>query len=209
MKKYLIFIFILVLGSTTISAKKFTNIIGGGWRIPTNFSIASNSNSFGEIEYGIQTGFSADYMGYFDNGIGFRVFINKGFTNTDLKKDRKKQNSDMSKVAIGAGYVPVRTDRHTLGCFGIIGADSEIISYEKNQKKYHYDYTAAFIGLNSTIVFTPKNRFSLYGSVTGCTLLPSNIKIYEKVNNKRENESSYNTEICLKIIPVIGICWKL
>lgn len=208
MKRCLILISALLLGCATVSAKKFTNIVGGGWRLPTKFSISSNSNVFGDIDYGVQTGFSADYMGYFDNGIGFRAFFDAGFTEASLKNDEKKQNSAMADVAIGAGYVPLRTDKFALGFFGIIGADAEIISYEKNSKKYHYDYTAAFCGINSTFVFTPKNMFSFYGSVTGCSLLPASIENYEKVDNKKKNKISYSTEACFKIIPTVGICWK-
>ncbi len=222
MKKILGIFASLIFGSmTALSANGWTNAAGFGWNLPMDFTFSADDYNNGEdVVLENQTGLEFFYMGIGENGFAVKGAFDLNYSGINHEINNTPFIGVNLNCQLGAGYAPINSEKFTLGLFGMIGLDasafySESTSYDSlAQKNITSEYSEGQIGYmlggNVTAVYTPSVRFSLFASCSVNYVTPGIFLVKaEFCDVYADSEDYFETESSVKVIPTIGICWKL
>lgn len=221
MKKILGIVATLVFGSmAALSAKTWTNVSGFGWNIPMELSFSSNEfNNGEEVVLKCQTGLEGFYMGIHSSGFAVKGACDINYSGINHEMDNTPYLGINLNMQLGAGYAPFRSEKFTLGVFGMVGIDissfyCESTSYDslanKNiTSKYTEGFAGYLIGGNITAVYTPVSCFSVFASCSVNYVTPGEyLRKAEFSDVYASSENVYSTNGTVKVIPTIGVSWK-
>ncbi|WP_027728196.1 hypothetical protein [Treponema sp. C6A8] len=220
MKKLLGIAAALLLSTSAFAGEAWKNFIGFGWRLPTSTKMHAEKQGFDSIKMPVQTGIDLTYTGVLmSNGFTVRAFIDNNFSNSNVDTPEGSELGYLigfnQNLLMGAGWAPIRTDMFFFAFYGMLGYDLTVVTYDSslfdsNKAKYTDTvYYASFLpAVNAYFAWTPVKVFSLYASATVGYNCPTFLfRETEKDNIKTDTKSLSRGGV--KVIPTVGICWKI